>query len=346
MHLNIVTRLSIPRAIRGPAKVLQNTLKGLELNSIQYTVSPHLNAGAINWIQDSPLGLIEAGFLGAPVIVGPNVAVLPTDLPRFRLKSNENSVYLFPSLWPLQHWEKMGFSETKLRIWAGGVDVDMFQKLQRLNQHSKKVLVYFKNRDRVTLDRVLLILRENKFDYVVLEYGNYTENFFLKTLSECSFAVWVSGSESQGFAMLEAMATGLPIIVCDISKISDNVSTINGVSKAHFPSALDAIKVSASPYFSNQCGYIVSNIEHLPKTIHLLLDEYQNLDPAGYVNLNFGLKKCAFDLIEIAKSIKIKPIASSNPVKPNLSKILRVLDLMTRKAAWATLLQKVKNRWI
>ena len=292
------------------------------------------------------MGLIEAGFLGAPVILGPNIAVLPTDLPRFRFKPNENSVYLFPSLWPLQHWEQMGFSETKFRIWAAGVDVDLFQKLNRSNQPPKKVLVYFKNRDRATLDRALEILRENKFDYVVLEYGNYTEAIYLKTLSECIFAVWISGSESQGYAMLEAMATGLPVIVCDINKISDNVSTLYGAPKARFPQILDDIKVSASPYFSNQCGYIVSDIEHLPETIDMLLGEYQNLDPASYVNLNFGLKKCALDLIDIAKSIKISANANSNAVKPNLSKILRVLDLMTRKSAWATLLQKVKNRWI
>jgi hypothetical protein len=343
MHFNIVTRFSFPRDNRGPAKVLKNTIKGLELNRIEYTVSPHLDTTAINWIQDSPLGLIEAGFINQPVIVGPNVAVLPSDLPKFRFKVNTNSVYLFPSLWPLQHWEKMGFSEAKMRIWSSGVDVDVFHKLKRSNYQPKKILVYFKNRDRATLNRVLTILCKNKFDYVVLEYGNYTEDHYLKILAECFFAVWISGSESQGYAMLEAMATGLPIIVCDINKISENVNTMRNVSKTFFPSELDAVKVSASPYFSNQCGYIVSDIEYLSITIDRLLDEYQNLNPAEYVSINFDLKKCAYNLIDIAQSIQNNYDTNSKTIKPNLSQILRLSDLITRKTAWTTLLRKLKN---
>ena len=325
--------------------MLNNTIKGLELNRIKYTVSPHLDTTAVNWIQDSPLGLIEAGFFNQPVIVGPNVAVLPSDLPKFRFKPNLNSVYLFPSLWPLQHWEKMGFAEGKSQIWASGVDVNIFHKVNRSNQTSKKILVYFKNRDRATLNRVLTILGEYKFHYLVLEYGKYTEDHYLKILTECFFAVWVSGSESQGYAMLEAMATGLPIIVCDINKISDNVNTNFDVSKTFFPPVLDAVKVSAAPYFSNQCGYIVSDIKYLSHTINMLLSEYRKLDPSEYVNINFDLKKCALDLIDIAQSIKVSSNPRSKHVKPNLSQTLRGLDLITRETAWGTLLRKWKKRW-
>jgi len=346
MHLNIVTRSTLPRVIRGPAKVLLNTIKGLELNNVQYSLGPHIDTNAINWIQDSPLGLIEAGFCKQPVIVGPNVAVLPSDLPKFRFKTNINSIYLFPSLWPLQHWEKMGFSEARMQIWASGVDIDIFQKFKRSNKQLKKVLVYFKNRDRSTLNRVLTILHLNKFDYVVLEYGDYSEEFYLKTLSECIFAIWLSGSESQGYAMLEAMATGLPVIVCDINKISDNVINMKDIAKPYFPSLLDAVKVSAAPYFDKQCGYIVDNIEYLPETINKLLDEYQILDPSGYVKINFNLKKCAYDLINIAQSIKMNSDTNSKIIKPNFSRLLRLSDLMTRKTAWANLYWKVKNRWI
>jgi len=346
MHLNIVTRFSIPRVNRGPEKVLKNTIKGLELNNIKYTVGRHIDTSAINWIQDSPLGLIEAGFYKQPVIVGPNVAVLPANLPKFRFKLNKNSVFLFPSLWPLQHWNKMGFSEGKMQIWASGVDIDVFYKLPRSDQKQKKILVYFKNRDKKTLNIVLSILKEKKFDCVVLEYGNYTEDIYLKILAECFFAVWISGSESQGYAMLEAMASGLPIIVCDIIKISDNVSTTNNVSKTNFPSILDTIKVSASPYFSKQCGYILTDIKYLSEAIDRLLDEYQTLDPSEFVSNNFDLKKCANNLMNIAQSIKINSDINFEKIKPNVSQILQLTDLITRKTAWATLLRKIKNRWI
>jgi nucleoside-diphosphate-sugar epimerase len=36
--------------------------------------------------------------------------------------------------------------------------------------------------------------------------------------------------------------------------------------------------------------------EYLPETINKLLDEYQILDPSGYVKINFNLKKCCMVL--------------------------------------------------
>lgn len=346
MRLNIVTRSLSRKITRGPGKVLKNTLKGLELNNFDYSVGTNLDPNVINWIHDSPLGLIEAGFLDLPVLVGPNVAVLPFDLPKFRLKPHSKSIFLFPSLWPMQHWERTGFSEGLMKTWASGVDIECFPKIVRSKGSQNKVLIYFKNRDRASLDKVLRILTESKFEFEVLEYGCYGEQLYKKILSECLFAIWVSGSESQGYAMLEAMATGMPIIVCDINKISDNVNTMYGITPTYFPPMLDSVRVSAAPYFDERCGYLLSDIDDLPHAINRLLVEYDHFDPSGFVSSKFSLKKSALDLIEIAKSIKIEAGARGKPVRPNISQFLRFVDLGTRKTAWSTLMQKVKNKWI
>lgn len=253
MTINIISTQINRTHITGPKKVLINTLKGLDKLGINYVFNRPINDYAYNWIHDDQKAIIEAGFHNKPVLVGPNTAILPKDLPLFRFKLPEGSIYLHPSQWTIDIWKFLGYRETKLAAWAVGIDLNEFPAIARTNK--TKVLLYFKQRDLALLEETKQILQKLNLDYRVIQYGFYTEEEYLQALNECRFGIWVGCSESQGIALQEALATNLPLVVLDSTSVFDTVST-NGKNYIgyHFPKNIKHIKMTSAPYFDHRCG--------------------------------------------------------------------------------------------
>ena len=95
MTINIITKSNKKTTtIRGPKKVLDNLIKGLDLIGIKYTFNGPIGKHKFNWIHDSPSAIIEAGFVGKNVLIGPNIVELPDDLPILRKKLSKDSIKL------------------------------------------------------------------------------------------------------------------------------------------------------------------------------------------------------------------------------------------------------------
>ena len=92
MILNILSRSVGRLPVYGARKVLNNTVKGLIQRGVTISFNEPIAEHKWNWIHDAPEAIIEAGFVGKPVIVGPNTAVMPTDLPRFRKRLHPQSI--------------------------------------------------------------------------------------------------------------------------------------------------------------------------------------------------------------------------------------------------------------
>tara|TARA_A100001015_G_C15030878_1_gene733168 strand:- start:2224 stop:3180 length:957 start_codon:yes stop_codon:yes gene_type:complete len=78
-----------------------------------------------------------------------------------------------------------------------------------------KCLVYFKKREKSDLKLVLNFLESMNVSYELFEYGKYNNKDLMKGAKKSRFGIYMSGVESQGFAVQELMACNLPLYVWD-----------------------------------------------------------------------------------------------------------------------------------
>ena len=333
MRLNVLSRSVGRSRVLGAGKVLKNTLKGLAEIGVDVILNEPVKKHRYNWIHDAPEGVIEAGFIGRPVLVGPNTAATPGDLPKFRFRLHPDSIYLFPSEWPLRAWQAAGFSECHCRVWAAGVDIESFQTSFRPTDGRHRVLIYFKHRAVELLARVEKMVRAAGLDFEVLQYGSYSEREYQSALAKARCAIWVGGTESQGFALLEALASGVPILVLDASSLVDNVHEPRDPLVPKFSMPFLAAGATTAPYFDSRCGWLIDAGNLTRDVLDRFLGEIDCFDPAAYVAETFTLEQSARRLTELAQEL---PDAGSRSAVYGVAgaATLRYLDLVTRSWPW------------
>jgi hypothetical protein len=282
--INIISRQALlpPAApVRGPGKVLRNLTKGLDRIGYPYVVNKHLRASRRVWVQDWPEALPAAARRGAFTVAGPNLWVLPNDVPAgYDLGG---MLYLQPSDWVVRLWEQQGFHACPLRAWPVGVDTELFSPAASARQ-GDFVLVYHKHRDSLELTPILRTLHQRGLDFRLLIYSEYTEETYRDLLSRCSFVVWHGAHESQGLALEEALACDVPVLLCDIRRLSDAAG-----QSLRFDRALTT-EVTAAPYFDARCGLRIASLEGLGQAVEAMADTWREFHPREYVLEHLSLE--------------------------------------------------------
>ena len=340
MVINIISNQLNNNKIRGPKKVLHNLLMGLDLLKIEYVFNKPISKYKFNWIHDSPSAIIEASFIKKPVLIGPNIAELPGDLPKIRKKLSKNSICLHPSKWPMKIWHLEGYNETKLKSWPVGIDKEKFSKVNRENNH--KVLLYLKQRDKKLLEKAKEIIRKKNLQFLLIEYGKYSEQEYIQALKEAKFGIWIGCTESQGIGLLEALATNLPLIVLDATTIFENVTKPkkSRFNKETFKK-LNSIKTSSAPYFDKRCGIKIVNISELDNAIKELSFNFNDYKPREYILENLTIIKSAELFLDFFKEIPVKANTTLN--YKHLSKLIFSIEFMFRKNSWIKIINKFSN---
>lgn len=309
----------------GPAKVLRNTIRGLELIGVNVSLNGEIHQFDNNWIHDDLKAYAYAVATAKPILFGPNLVSHAEELPFCWKKPANGSICLVPSEWVEKAWGTCNkLSNLTIETWAAGIDTKIFSPLKSENKKIQSfVLIYFKNRNEIELDFVVEKLKEKKITYRIYKYGTYDESEYLASLRTAKYAIWLSGTESQGFAMMEALSTNLPMLVLDCLNIKDNYLDESIVSRPRFPDAFYKIRASSSPYFDVKCGIKIELLSQLEKAIEEMEKRFYQYSPREYILDNHSLTLAAEKLIVIIKKI---PIESNT--KPNLlftSKIITSL---------------------
>lgn len=291
--LNIISNSFQYSQLGGPNKVIQNTLKGLDRIHQNYVVNDPVLNHRYNWIHDSVEGLIDVSIAKIPAIVGPNLVVLPKDLPHLPTDLN-HLLYLQPSHWCVEIWKILGFNRCPLISWPVGIDTDEFN-IHRTKKVTGNVMIYFKRRNPLLLNTAISLIKDNCLNPIVIEYGNYDEVTFKKILKESDFGIWIGISESQGIALQEALASNLPLIICDVNTLFESSSK----KDYRFPKELKSFKPTSAPYFDETCGIKINDINHLNIAIKELIKDRAFFSPREYILKNLSLEKQAQELMSL-----------------------------------------------
>lgn len=279
--INIISTYGNRTITSGPGKVYTNLVKGLSKIGYPYVINHDLKAAKRMWIHDDVSALYSLNYSKSFKVIGPNLFVLPTDVSA--AINFAGALYLHPSDWARQIWGYMEFKSCPIEVWPVGIDTDRFYpSIHGVSNHH--ILIYHKQRDIDELHQIMDVLDELHLPYTLMRYGEYEEHTYLDALKNASFLIWHGRHESQGIALQEALASNVPILVCDVERLSQ---ARDGYK---FPAVLDNVPVTAAPYFDDSCGLKITKLSELKLSIVYMLDNLAVFAPREYILKNLSLE--------------------------------------------------------
>jgi hypothetical protein len=144
-------------------------------------------------------------------------------------------------------------------------------------------IVYYKNRPKELLTALTDILKAAGLRIMVYTYGSYQEHYFLHDLQHCKFMVVLDAHESQGFALQEAMACNVPLLVLDATSMHDETNGSGGRTYAALRDT-HALAATSVPYWSDEeCGIRIRTIEEFAPALERMQREWQSFAPRNFV---------------------------------------------------------------
>ncbi len=168
------------------------------------------------------------------------------------------------------------------------VDLERFQP----GSSSKTIdcLVYTKNRKRETLDLVIQQLQSRNLNYKVLSYGSYKEEDYIRDLQISKWMVVVDAHESQGFALEEAMACNVPLLVVDANSMYDECP--DGFHSTYESKKPLPLRATSVPYWSDECGIRITSEQNFSRVLDQMINEYSSFTPRKYVERELSPSVC------------------------------------------------------
>lgn len=217
------------------------------------------------------------------LLAGPNLVVLPKDH-NYLITANEIDICLVPS--PQTGKIYVSQAETlkdRVHAWPAGVNSNFWIPLDK-RKNTKNVLIYWKNESESFCKQVETILKKFNWDPLRIKYGKYNHVRFKEILEFSRFAVFISKSESQGLAMVEAWAMDVPTLCWNPKE-----KLISGIVYPY----------SSCPYINDSVGkdwYTFSELENIICNIDFLITTFS---PRAWVLKNMTDKISAELLLNI-----------------------------------------------
>ena len=225
-------------------------------------------------------------------LFGPHFSVFPNEND-MKMIEGSNAIYVQPSEWVKTLW--MGFricKNIRLESMPFGVDTDKFSSCKDRSQR-KNVFIYYKRRRPEELDFVLTFLKSHGFDAKVFNYlTKYPEEEYLAYLQESQFAIWLSAHESQGFALEEALSCDVPLLVWNVSSMSQEYS-----------SGYESSPATSIPYWDQRCGEYFTDSSQLSNIFNQFIHNLLHYQPREFVLDHLSIQKCEQYFVDIVNKI-------------------------------------------
>lgn len=257
----------------GPDKVVYNLIKGLQSMNVDYLINQDGDVNVILQNVSRLYGDLSNCFLG------PNIATLPIDVTTL-LNYNSYRKIIVPSMW-VKNLYSQWIPIEKIEVWSAGIDTIKFNEKSEISKEYD-FLIYYKRRGEDELSFVKQFLLSKNMNYLLLEYGKYTDIEFIDKISKCRYGFILDNTESQGIAIQEMMSCNIPLIVWDKNSWNDR--------NYNFPA-------TSIPYFSSLCGEYFTQQNEIDSKFETFLQNTYN--PREFILSNLSIEKSTNELIKI-----------------------------------------------
>ena len=270
--------------MNGPHKVVDNLIKSLDQEKIDYTINEEKYEHNFLVQYDATAHEKHSKIEQDTTIIGPQVWMFDGYGQFLIQNQNYYKKIIAPSEWVKNKFiTKFNLPEDKLAVWPVGIEE--FDNIREVNYDC---LIYFKRRDQSELDAVKKFLVSNGLSYRMVEYGTYGEDGFKQLVNSAKFCFLINGTESQGIAVQEIMSMGVPIIAWDIKEWLDQGEAYR-------------VPATSISYWVERCGEVFFNIDDLEVTFskfYATLDQY---DPKAFIKDNLSFECSVKILLDILR---------------------------------------------
>lgn len=291
-------RRVVRRLVRGPRKpggmerYYLNLVDGLRRAGISFLENDFRHAKAH---PEEVVGIIGKGQLlhepkwRNPIVFGPAVFSHPLDdLEAFRCAPVRK--VLVSCEWLRRMYQQS--LDLPVEVWPAGVDTYNWSP-SPATAKDVDVLIYDKVRWRraemesTLIEPIVAELDRRGLKHLTIRYGGYREADYRQLLARCRSMIFLVEHETQGFAYLQALACGVPILAWDAEGFWQDPD--------FFPDRVRFEGVSAVPYWDARCGIKFAGFADFEAAVDSLFDGLDRgvFRPRDYVLENLGLEQCA-----------------------------------------------------
>jgi hypothetical protein len=156
------------------------------------------------------------------------------------------------------------------------VDIEQFQP--RNVQKDLDCIVYIKHRNPNFVEEAMKIIAKTGISFQPIYYASYQEYYYMSLLDRAKFMICLDANESQGFALEEAMACDVPLLVCDVKSMYEEYY---GDIQPHAQWKPKQLLATSVPYWSDECGVRIFDLEDLPMAIETM--KTKEFHPRPYI---------------------------------------------------------------
>ena len=270
--------------MNGPHKVVDNLIKSLEQEKIEYAINEEKYEHNFLVQYDATAHEKHSKIEQDTTIIGPQVWLFD-GYGQFLIENqNYYKKIIAPSQWVKDKFiNKFSLPEDKVAVWPVGIE-----EFDNIREPNYDCLIYFKRRNQSELDAVKKFLVGNDLSYRMVEYGTYGEDGFKQLVNSAKFCFLINGTESQGIAVQEIMSMGVPIIAWDIKEWLDQGEAYR-------------VPATSIPYWDKRCGevfFIIDDLEVTFSKFYATLDQY---DPKAFIKDNLSFECSVKTLLDILR---------------------------------------------
>ena len=270
--------------MNGPHKVINNLIKSLEQENINYAINEEKYEHNFLVQYDATAHEKHSKIEQDTTIIGPQVWMFDGYGQFLIQNQNYYKKIIAPSEWVKNKFiTKFNLPEDKLAVWPVGIE-----EFNNIREPNYDCLIYFKRRDQSELDAVKKFLVNNGLSYRMVEYGTYGEDGFKQLVNSAKFCFLINGTESQGIAVQEIMSMGVPIIAWDIKEWLDQGEAYR-------------VPATSIPYWDERCGEVFFNIDDLEVTFSKFYATLDKYDPKAFIKDNLSFECSVKILLDILR---------------------------------------------
>ena len=268
--------------MNGPKKVVYNLLESLDQQKIPYTINEEKYKYNFILQYDYTGHEKHSNLHLEHCVIGPQIWMFDEHVSILKENPDYYKSIIAPSQWVKDLYvNKFKYLEEKISVWPVGLSLPEVKR-----DYKWDCIVYYKRRSDEEFNKVKSFLDDKGLTYKSLSYGSYSEDEIEKLSPSAKFCFLLNGSESQGIAVQEIMATGTPLLVWDITTWEDQGPEWS-------------VPATAVPYWSDECGERFFKYEDLDKTFEKFYSRIDEYDPRKYVEENLSYKASVDKLLEI-----------------------------------------------